>query len=52
MCNTVPAHFRDMHKTVLMQSDIHKGSKIHHIADNSLQLITDMQILKLQHIAS
>ena len=39
-----------MHQTVLMDTDIHKNTKVDHIPDRSGQLHPRLQILHLQHI--
>ena len=50
MLDIVCAQLGDMNKTVFVDTDIHKGSKINNIPDDSFQLLTDAQILDIQDI--
>ena len=50
MLDIVCAQLGDMNKTVFVDTDIYKGSKIDNIPDDSFQLLTDAQILDIQDI--
>ena len=50
MLDIVCAQLGDMNKTVFVDTDIHKGSEIDNIPDDTFQLLTDAQVLDIQDI--
>ena len=51
MLDKFVGHLRDMYKSVLMHSDIHKCAEINNVSDGSLEDHSLSEIFHLQHIA-
>lgn len=52
MLNVFIGHLGNVYQTILMNTDVHKNSKIHNIADGSLEYHARCQILHIQYITS
>ena len=52
MLDELLTHLGNMHKSVLMHSDIHKGTKIDYITDSSFQNHALLQILDIKNVST
>lgn len=52
MLDKAVTHLRDMYQTILMDSDIHKGTEINDISHGSLQYHARSQIFDLEHVTA
>ena len=48
--NEALTHLRDMDKSILMDTDIHKGTKVHNISDSPFKFLSDWQVFEFKNI--